>query len=72
MAACDRERTEVLSGRARARRVRAGTHASKFGAGQTAPRASGHARKRFLGAPECAACERARTGALSRRARVHR
>eukprot|EP00959_Pyramimonas_sp_CCMP1952_P349369 7320163-Pyramimonas_sp.AAC.1 len=54
------------------RRVQADTHGSTFLPRQGAPRASGHARKRFLSAPECTACERARTEALSRRARVHR
>eukprot|EP00959_Pyramimonas_sp_CCMP1952_P160446 3355812-Pyramimonas_sp.AAC.1 len=43
------------------RRVRAGTHGSAFWASQSAPRASGHARGRFRGAPKCTACERART-----------
>eukprot|EP00959_Pyramimonas_sp_CCMP1952_P428094 8965742-Pyramimonas_sp.AAC.1 len=48
------------------RRVRAGARGSAVGARQSAPRASGHARKRCRGAPECVACERARTGAPSR------
>eukprot|EP00959_Pyramimonas_sp_CCMP1952_P403422 8452897-Pyramimonas_sp.AAC.1 len=43
------------------RRVRAGTHGSAVEARQGAPRASGHARGRFRGAPECTECERART-----------
>eukprot|EP00959_Pyramimonas_sp_CCMP1952_P254548 5316618-Pyramimonas_sp.AAC.1 len=43
------------------RRVRAGTHGSVFWARQSPLRASGHARGRFRGAPECAECERART-----------
>eukprot|EP00959_Pyramimonas_sp_CCMP1952_P435926 9128263-Pyramimonas_sp.AAC.1 len=81
-AACERARAEPHSERARMRRVRAGARGSVVGARQSAPRASGRARRRFRtrqgapsasgharertqGAPQRAACERARTEALS-------
>jgi len=48
------------------------THGNTFGPRPWAPRACGRTRKRLRDTPECAACERARTGARPWRTRVRR